>query len=313
MAVDANGTGNPGGNEQPGAGGQPTGGTPNPTGGGQPTGNGGQPAGGQPQGGQPQGGQPNGESEFRFKENRADWVPPHRLQAQSRKIEALEKSLKDFTEGNAGFQNKIRQAFGIDEPTGEAKELAETKAALFKVFPNLKVLETLDEEKLNQIIAGATSAQQMTQQQWERHATTILGSVAKEVAKGLGLDKLSDTQKRRVESAYRDEAMIAVQARQVALQKGERQTMDTLPSDTDFLARHERGDEALITEFVKGYLGDWVEPARRHVTTEAARRFRPVPRGERARTPVTSNNNPQLDLNKDDDFKKALLNARGQG
>lgn len=253
-----------------------------------------------------------GDKTYSFKEDRTDWVPPHRVSAQSRQIKALETQIKELGEGNQGFQNKLRQAFGIDEPTGEAKELAETKAALFKVFPNLKVLETLDEQKLNQIIQGATSAQQMTQRQWERHATSIFGTVAKEVAKGLGIDKLSDTQRDRLEDAYRSDAMRSVRAREAAFNKGERTTMETLPTDNDFLARHEKGDETLITEFVKGYLGDWFEPARRFATTEAARRFRPVPRGERTRTPVTSNNNPQLDLTKEDDFKKALLAARGQ-
>jgi hypothetical protein len=304
--AETNGTGNPAGGNEPVAGaggGQPNPATP-PTGGGQApvvAGGGQEPAGGQPQGGQ-----------FTYKEDRTDWVPRHRVTEQSRQIKALEAQIKELGDGNQGFQNKLRQAFGIDEPTGEAKELAETKAALFKVFPNLKVLETLDEEKLNSIIQGATSAQQMTQRQWERHATTILSSVAKEVAKGLGVEKLSDTQRDRLEDAYRSDAMRSVRAREAAFNKGERNTMETLPTDTDFLARHEQGDETLITEFVKGYLGDWFEPARRFATTEAARRFRPVPRGERTRTPVTSNNNPQLDLTKEDDFKKALLAARGQ-
>jgi hypothetical protein len=80
-------------------------------------------------------------------------------------------------------------------------------------------------------------------------------------------------------------------------------------ASNDFMSRHERGDKSLIKQFAKEYVGDWFEPARRQVTSQAVRRgARPVPNGSRSGQPVTKT--PAIDYNNEDAFKKALIEAR---
>jgi len=127
----------------------------------------------------------------------------------------------------------------------------------------------------------------------------MLNDLESEVATGMNVDKLTPTQQRRLQSAYREEAFAALQVRK---QGGD-------PSN-DFIARHERGDKTLIKEFSKAFLEDFYVPARRQATSSVVNRnSRPVPRGERTRQSMTQAP-AKIDYNNKDAFKQALLDAR---
>lgn len=281
----------PGNANQPGDGN----GTPNtnananekPNGGGNPPGNGGT----------------GSETVYTFKENRADWVPPHRLSAYAQKVDALEKQLKELNDGTTKRNTELARALGVGGPTEEEKSEAEIEAVLVKMFPALAKLKNFDPDRFDEIIEAAQSAQGTTEAHWTRHAETMFTDLESEVAKAAGLEKLTPSQVKRLRTAYREEAQAAVNARRASAARGE--AID----QNDFLGRHERGDKTLLKEFAKQWADDWFEPVRRSTQAQITRRHRPVPSGERSRTPVTSQP-PTIDYKDDEAFGKAIAAAR---
>jgi hypothetical protein len=253
------------------------------------------------QGGGNQGGGPN----FSYREDRSNWVPPSRIKELSDQI----KTLKQQTDEHNGFRTRLGQAFGVNAPSDADREVAEAREALFKVFPNLKVLEKLDPEKFDQLMSGVETAQSSAQAQWDRHANQMIAGLETEVASNLGVEKLTPTQAKNLTRAFREEARDCAIARQRAAKSGDA----SYDASNDFIARYERGDATLLKEFAKAFLGDWVEPGRRMGAADVTRRqTRPVPRGERSRQAIAQGP-PQIDYNNADAFKKALLDARGGG
>lgn len=255
--------------------------------------------------------QGEGEKTYSFKEDRSDWVPRHRLNETSGKLTEAEKRAIKAEADLEQERKRTRALAGVETPSEEEAEAEKIKGVLYKMFPQLETLEGLTKEQLQEVLDAARSAKTASRSTWERHATTMLNDLDSEASEILGVDKLSDSQQTRLRRAYRDEAVLAMQDRKAAYERGERNTLDTIASDNDFVARHERGDKALIKEFVKAFLDDFYEPARRSVTAAQVRRqTRPVPRGERTRQSLTQGP-PQIDYNNDDAFKKALIAARG--
>lgn len=300
MADENLGGGNPGAGAPGADGGQPNANA-DPSGGGKAPVAG---AGGQGQGG---GTPAGGEKSYTYKEDRGDWVPRHRLNEVSTKLtKQIETLQKQFEEQ----QGRVKKVFGLEEGSPEEREAEEIRERLYKVAPFLKNLERLTPEQLERIERAAELAEETTNTQWERHAETMVADLESEVASSLGVEKLTPTQRRRLLGAYRDEANANHQARIIAVRKGEREGVRSTRDDNDFIARHERGDKTLIKEFAKAFLDDWFEPARRSAAARLQQRNRPVPSGERTRTPVTSKT-PDINYDDPEAFKKALIDARG--
>jgi hypothetical protein len=178
------------------------------------------------------------------------------------------------------------------------------------MFPQLKALKNLSPEQLEEVFEAAKQARSVTQQASNRHAEAMLNELDAEATRALGVDKLTPSQQKNLWRAYR-EALIDA-AGQRPRREGSNESYD--PTGNDALSRHERGDKTLLKEFVKNFLNDWYEPARRSVTTsQASRNLRPVPRGDRGRALPAGAGGVKVDLNNKEDFKKALLAARGDG
>jgi hypothetical protein len=255
--------------------------------------------------------QQQAEKTYSYKEDRTDWVPRHRLnESTSGKTKAEQE--RDAARTELELERKrVAALSGVTPQDPKAAEQGAIRDAILQLVPEIGLLKGMTREQLQEILDAAQTARQSSQATWERHANTMLNDLDGEAAKSLGADKLTPTQQGRIRGAYREEAMQALQVRRDAVEAGERRSMETVASDNDFVARHERGDKTLIKDFVKGFLDDFYEPARKQVTAQQARRqFRPTPRGERVRTPLTQGAQP-VDLNNEGEFKKALLAARG--
>lgn len=300
MADENNGGQNPGSNEQPGAGGgNNNGGQQNPSGGGQ----------------QPVAGAGGGQAEkvFTYKEDRSDYVPRTRLNEVNGKFTEAEKRAIRAEEALAAEQKRTRALAGLETIDPKKQEEGELRGILEGMFPELVALKGLTKAQLEEVMQAATTARGASQATWERHALTMLGDLDSEAATALDVDKLTDTQQKSLRRAYREAAGEAMQEREAQMRRGDRRTLDTIATDRDFVSRHEAGDKSLIKEFVKQFVGDWYEPARRSVTArQASRSMRPVPRGERTRQ-IPTQGEAKFDYNNETDFKKALLTARGGG
>lgn len=300
--ANENVTGNPGGNEQPGAGGNPPIESPKPSATG-PT-----PAG---QGNEPGGNPPNEpkEKSYSFKEDRSDWIPRTRLNEESGKRTKLETELAQARAAVELNEKRLRIAMGLEVVPKEDQEAAEIREALYKANPKLKLLDRLDEDTIERILGAAESATTATQAQWARHRDGMLSNLEEEAADLLGVEKLSEPQTKRLQRAFREEAREQAQARA----KAEQNQDATYDFDNDFVSRYERGDKKLLQEFAKSFIDEWGIPARRQANASAFdRNNRPVPRGGRVRTPLTQGP-PKIDYNDDDAFTKAMIAARNGG
>ena len=246
---------------------------------------------------------------YTFKEDRSDWVPRNRLNEVSGKATKAEQRAAALEAERDALDRKVKALAGVEPVNKEQQNIEETRAALLKVFPNLQVLERFNEDQLNELMAAATSAQDATSAQWNRHRDLMMGDLEGEIADALNVEKLSEAQSRRLRTAFREEAREQAQKRA----RAEKLNDETYDYDNDFIARYERGDKKLLSEFAKSFLEEWVTPARRQATASAVNRInRPVPRGERSRQSVTQGP-PKIDYNNEDAFKDALTKARAAG
>jgi hypothetical protein len=234
---------------------------------------------------------------FTFKEDRTDWVPRHRITETGQKLTAAEQRALKAEQDLATERARVQALVGATPKDDQTKQTDEIRELLQGMFPQLKELEKLTAGQLQKVLDAASGAEATTQAHWNRVAAEMLSTLDEQFADEIGVEKLTDSQQRRIRNAYRAEAEAAVEAR--------KQGAD--PTG-DFLDRHERGDKTLVAEFLKGYLGDFFEPAKRAVTSAAVRRQRPTPNGERTRMTVTKA--PEIDYNNEDAFKKALTEAR---
>ena len=109
---------------------------------------------------------------------------------------------------------------------------------------------------------GSAALEQQQVQAYTLHSKGMLAQIHTGISAEYG--DLSDGQKRNINAAY-------LYANQ---------------TNPEFHARHNAGDPALVTEFVKAYLDDMVEPLKRKITASEAGRFRPVPGGRDRSTPM---------------------------
>ena len=238
-------------------------------------------------------------------------MPPHRLRETTTARTQAEKERDDLKTKLELAEKRTRAALGIDPVAPKDAERAEVEQVLSEIlekkYPGLPILQKLTSEQLEQVLQAAQSANAATSSYYDRHSDEMLGAVETEIAKQMGIDALTPTQRHRVRQAYFDEARAAMATREQAAAAG-----DTREVSTDFMARHLRSDKTLVAEFAKAFLEDFFVPARRVVTQSLVRRGgRPVPSGGRSE-PVTTTT-PKIDFNNDEAFGKALVEARRVG
>lgn len=245
-----------------------------------------------------------------YEEDRSDFVPRSRLNGENpqfkQRLTQAEQERENLRQELERERARIRALAGLETPSAEEAQRKEVKNLILEMFPELGEISTLKEQ--NQ--TALSQAQQAQVAHWERHSTAMFNDLEREVADALGVEKLTDTQVKRLRAAYIQDAQDAVNARFVNV-GGQWLLKEGYDFSNDFMSRHEAGDKSLIKEFVKGYVGEWFEPARRQVTAQVTRRSRPVPGGGRSGQPITKT--PEINYNDENAFKQALINARRGG
>jgi hypothetical protein len=250
------------------------------------------------------------EKTFSFKEDRSDWIPRTRLNEESGKRTKIETENATLKQQLEQAEKRVRAALGIETPSQDQQDAAEVKERVVSLLSSLTPEERAklfpEYEEVRESAAAANAAQQA---QWERHANALLSDLEDEASDQLGVEKLSEAQAKRIRRAFREEAREAAHARAEAAR-----TQDsTYDFRNDFVARYERGDKTLLSEFASSFIKEWGIPARRStVASEVRRGNRPVPRGERQRAPMTQTP-PKINYNDDAAFKAAMTQARNGG
>ena len=248
-----------------------------------------------------------GPRKFEYTEDRTDWVPRHRLGEESTKRTTAEQERDRFKADLEASNRRVQALAGVnpqDPKAAEEQEVVDTISRILEAkYPGMKILEKLTPEQFESVLQSAQGSATAADAYWDRHRDAQFDSLYGEAQKVLSVEKLSDKQQRQIRDAYAAEYRACMGERARLAQDGRQ------PEPNDFVARHLRSDPSLAKEFVKEFLNEWFEPARRTVTQSTVRRqSRPVPNGGRGETVVTRL--PEMDLSTEDGFKKAMAAAR---
>lgn len=177
------------------------------------------------------------------------------LQTERSKRQEYEKSVAAKDAELAEWKRKVGALSGIKPQDPKEADTDLVRAKMLELYPELGELGSISEIK--------DALEQQEIRGWAAHGTRIIGQIHQKIASELGVEVLSDRQKRFINAAYSFEN-----------------------ENPDFHARHNAGDPKLIEEFVKDIVDNMVEPIRKKATASEASRFRPVPGGRDRSTPI---------------------------
>ena len=182
-------------------------------------------------------------------------------------------------------RRRVQALSGVAPKSAEETDAENIRARIKAIMgPDFGSLTAAERQELQALKEQAAEIRASSERQWISHGQKMLDSVTDAIAKEMG-GTLSERQRTRVMRAYVQEA----------------------EASPEFLARHEAGDPKLITEFVKNFSEDFLEPAKRSVMKTESDRLRRVP-GSRDRSVVTASGK-KADLLNDKDFGDALVDS----
>lgn len=179
-------------------------------------------------------------------------------------------------------RRRVQALSGVTPQDPDEANKAAIRQRFSELYPGVAKLNDQTIDRLLRLADNAEQLDQTTQHHWQMHGRKMLDSVTSSVAKELG-GSLTDRQTARIEAAYAQEAQI----------------------NPDFLRRHEQGDPTLITEFVKNFVEDFIEPGRRKALAAEVDRQRRVP-GSRDRS-VVGAGGTKLDFNNPKAVEDAMV------
>ncbi len=214
-----------------------------------------------PAGGDPP---PAADKTYSFKEDRSAWIAPEKLRAAETLTNRTARELETLKGQIAERDRKIAALAGVTVPDPDAVE-ADKIASAFFALPQFAHLKNVTPQLLDQVRALVSDGASITAARdhvWNQHTDKFLGDLDAEFAAEIGSDTLTAGQQRKLHAAF--DAMVP----------NERTDPDAFAT---FKKRFEQADPKLISEFVKEYVSDMLEPARRQATVPVTQRPR-VPR-----------------------------------
>lgn len=226
---------------------------------------------------------------FTYQEDRSKWIPQHRLAEETTKRQGLEAQI-------AERDRKIAALAGVSTPDASEAKKAEISKAFFAMFPHLS------EEKMQRRDEQVSRAEAAEQREWQRHGDRQLAGIYTQVAEALGAESLSDDQKGDLQDAFKNWLTATCK----------KELRDSGGTESATLTSYEKGEPKVVSEFVKRYTAQWIEPARRKVTAQNINRTRPVPDSS-GRSQVTTVKKPDTFKNIDErlDYAAGLFKERG--
>lgn len=214
---------------------------------------------------------------YTFKEDRANWVDPEKFKKSETLVNRTARELENARGVIAEQNRRIAALAGVTPPNPDDAE-AQKIADAFFALPQFAHLRGITPELIQQmqaLISDGASLTEASNHVWNQHTDRYLARLDEHFASELGVDTLSAGQQRKLHAAFG------------ALIPDERAEPEAYAS---FRKRYEAGDETLITDFVKEYVTDMLEPARRQATVMPPRR--PVPRSGATAPVVTQTRKP---------------------
>jgi hypothetical protein len=217
------------------------------------------------------------EKTWTFKEDRSNWIAPDKYKqaeaATNRTASELERARALIADQN----RRIAALAGVTPPNPDDAEMQKVADAFF-AFPQFAHLKHVTPEFVQRAIALMRDGESITAARdhvWNAHTDRFLDRLDKSFAQEIGVDGLTPGQQKKLRAAFG--ALVPDQ--------------ETDPEAyVAFQKRYEANDDTLIDDFVKEYVADMLEPARRQATIPTTRR--PVPRSGPAAPVVSQRQKP---------------------
>jgi hypothetical protein len=206
------------------------------------------------------------------------------LQKERRQRQDYERQVATYQGELAAEKRRVQALAGVSPQSKDEVDADAIRKQFGQYFPDLANLSKDDIDAIKELREQAAQMREASEQGYRRQGKQTLTAVVNAVTKEFG-GTLSDRQARRVQLAFVNEC----------------------ESDPAFLARYDQGDETVIPEFVKTYVEDFFEPARRKVTQSEVERQRRVPSG-RDRS-VAGPGGKKIDYSNDKSFGDALVES----
>lgn len=206
------------------------------------------------------------------------------LQKERKARQALDAQIKSMQDQLEASTKRVQALAGVNPQSDDEADAAEIRQKFGAVFKQLSKLDDPDTfQKLEQLLTMFPALQRTVDHHWGAHSKHVLTAIEKKIAEQLG-GELGPRQIKAIRSAYVLEAQ----------------------TNPEFATRHEEDSAALIDEFSKQWVEDWIEPARRKATADELSRQRRVP-GARDRNLVTGPGEKPIDVTNATAVEDALV------
>jgi len=212
-----------------------------------------------------------------FPEDRTHWVNPETFKKSEALINRTATELERARAMIADQQRRIAALAGVAPQNPDDVEAQKIADAFFAIpqFAHLRYITPEFLQSVGALLQDGSSIAAARDHVWNSHTDRFLDDLDAAFASEIGVDKLSVGQQRKLRAAFG------------ALIPDEQTNPE---AHAVFAKRYEANDRALIEEFVKEYVSDMLEPARRQATIPTFRR--PVPRSGPAAPVVTQKAKP---------------------
>jgi hypothetical protein len=218
--------------------------------------------------------------QFSYPEDRSTWVKPDVHKNAERLVNRTAAELTRLKADLAERDRRIAALAGVTPPSAEEAEAAKVAEAFYSLpqFAHLKHITPEFLQKVGQLVEQGATLTEARDHIYNQQADRFLSSLEVAFADEIGAQSLTPGQSRKLRAAFGA-------------------SMPDAKEDPDgfakFRKRYDSGDPSLIDEFVKEYVTDMLEPARRQATVPIALR-RPVPRGGPSAPVVVPKTKPDL-------------------
>lgn len=212
------------------------------------------------------------------------------LQTERTKRQGHETQLSTFQAQIAEQNARIQALAGVAPKSKDDIEAESIKTAFAKLYPELAGLTKEDIEAIRENKNASATLKDFQQRQWDTHARSMVSQVESKVKEELGgKDDLTPRQTRALRAAF----------------------AAFIETDEGLAERYDKGDAALIDEFVKDYVADWFEPVRRKTERTTVESRVRVPSGKDRAIPGTDKKIDVTDPKAVEDVLVAGFKKRG--
>jgi len=212
-----------------------------------------------------------------FPEDRTHWVNPETYKKSEALINRTATELERARAMIGEQQRRIAALAGVAPQNPDDVEAQKIADAFFAIpqFAHLRYITPEFLQSVGALLQDGSSIAAARDHVWNSHTDRFLDDLDAAFASEIGVDKLTVGQQGKLRAAFG------------ALIPDERTNPE---AHAIFARRYEANDRSLIEEFVKEYVSDMLEPARRQATIPTFRR--PVPRSGPTAPVVTQRAKP---------------------